>query len=96
MFGKVGRADTATDPAPFSMAETTVRLRPRSRMAEAARDALVLELGAARRCGARSACSGRRRRPPTTAELVERLDRADAPARLDQRLDRAGRARAWT
>lgn len=29
VFGKVGRADTATDPAPFSMTETTVRLRPR-------------------------------------------------------------------
>ena len=28
--------------------------------------------------------------PATTAELVEKLDRADAPARLDQRLDRAG------
>ena len=28
VFGKVGRADTATDPAPFSMAETTVRLKP--------------------------------------------------------------------
>ncbi len=30
VFGKVGRADTATDPAPFSMAETTIRLRPRA------------------------------------------------------------------
>lgn len=30
VFGKVGRADTATDPAPYSMAETTVRLLPRS------------------------------------------------------------------
>jgi Cu(I)/Ag(I) efflux system membrane protein CusA/SilA len=30
VFGKVGRADTATDPAPFSMAETTIQLRPRS------------------------------------------------------------------
>ncbi|MEO8185417.1 MAG: efflux RND transporter permease subunit [Deltaproteobacteria bacterium] len=30
VFGKVGRADTATDPAPWSMAETTIRLRPRS------------------------------------------------------------------
>jgi Cu(I)/Ag(I) efflux system membrane protein CusA/SilA len=30
IFGKVGRADTATDPAPYSMAETTIRLRPRS------------------------------------------------------------------
>jgi len=29
VLGKVGRADTATDPAPFAMAETTVRLRPR-------------------------------------------------------------------
>ncbi|MDP9000311.1 MAG: efflux RND transporter permease subunit [Myxococcota bacterium] len=29
VFGKVGRADTATDPAPFSMGETTIRLRPR-------------------------------------------------------------------
>jgi Cu(I)/Ag(I) efflux system membrane protein CusA/SilA len=30
IFGKVGRADTATDPAPYSMAETVVRLKPRS------------------------------------------------------------------
>ena len=29
VFGKVGRADTATDPAPISMIETTVRLKPR-------------------------------------------------------------------
>ncbi len=29
VFGKVGRADTATDPAPLSMIETTVRLKPR-------------------------------------------------------------------
>ncbi|MSQ91821.1 MAG: efflux RND transporter permease subunit [Gammaproteobacteria bacterium] len=29
VFGKVGRADTATDPAPFEMFETTVRLKPR-------------------------------------------------------------------
>ena len=28
VFGKIGRADTATDPAPWSMAETIVRLRP--------------------------------------------------------------------
>lgn len=30
VFGKVGRAETGTDPAPFSMAETTIRLRPRA------------------------------------------------------------------
>ena len=29
-FGKVGRANTATDPAPFLMAETTIRLKPRA------------------------------------------------------------------
>ncbi len=30
VFGKAGRADTATDPAPLSMFETIVRLKPRS------------------------------------------------------------------
>jgi Cu(I)/Ag(I) efflux system membrane protein CusA/SilA len=30
VFGKVGRADSATDPAPFEMFETTVQLKPRS------------------------------------------------------------------
>ncbi len=28
VFGKVGRAETSTDPAPFEMAETTVMLKP--------------------------------------------------------------------
>ncbi len=28
VFGKAGRAETATDPAPFSMMETTVLLKP--------------------------------------------------------------------
>jgi Cu(I)/Ag(I) efflux system membrane protein CusA/SilA len=30
VFGKVGRAETPTDPAPLSMVETTVRLKPES------------------------------------------------------------------
>ena len=30
VFGKAGRADTPTDPAPFSMVETTVLLKPES------------------------------------------------------------------
>lgn len=30
VFGKLGRADTATDPAPVEMIETTVTLKPRS------------------------------------------------------------------
>ncbi|MGR9116963.1 MAG: efflux RND transporter permease subunit [Gammaproteobacteria bacterium] len=30
VFGKVGRSDTATDPAPLSMVETTIRLKPKA------------------------------------------------------------------
>ena len=29
VFGKIGRADTATDPAPLTMIETTIQLKPR-------------------------------------------------------------------
>ena len=34
VFGKVGRADTATDPAPLTMIETTIRLKPREQWRE--------------------------------------------------------------
>jgi Cu(I)/Ag(I) efflux system membrane protein CusA/SilA len=30
VFGKAGRAETATDPAPFSMMETVIALKPQS------------------------------------------------------------------
>ena len=30
VFGKIGRADTATDPAPLTMIETTIQLKPQS------------------------------------------------------------------
>lgn len=30
VFGKIGRAETATDPAPLSMAETTIQFKPKS------------------------------------------------------------------
>jgi len=30
VFGKAGRAETATDPAPFSMMETVILLKPES------------------------------------------------------------------
>ncbi|MCB1565369.1 MAG: efflux RND transporter permease subunit, partial [Xanthomonadales bacterium] len=30
VFGKIGRADSATDPAPLTMIETTIQLKPRS------------------------------------------------------------------
>jgi Cu(I)/Ag(I) efflux system membrane protein CusA/SilA len=39
VFGKIGRADSATDPAPLSMIETTIQLRPRSEW----RDGLELQ-----------------------------------------------------
>ena len=29
VFGRVGRAETATDPAPQAMLETTIRLKPK-------------------------------------------------------------------
>src|SRR3546814_18263665 len=34
VFGKAGRADSATDPAPLSMLETTILLKPRSERSE--------------------------------------------------------------
>ena len=33
MLGKAGRAETATDPAPLSMLETVITLKPRVRVA---------------------------------------------------------------
>jgi len=34
VFGKMGRADTATDPAPFAMMETTIQFKPKSEWRE--------------------------------------------------------------
>ena len=48
VFGKVGRADTATDPAPLTMIETVIKLRPRSEWREGmTMDRLRAELDAA-------------------------------------------------
>ncbi len=48
VFGKIGRADTATDPAPLEMVETTVRLRPREEWREGMTiDKLIDEMDAA-------------------------------------------------
>ena len=75
VFGKVGRADTATDPAPYSMAETTIRLKPpaewplqpRSRWYSGwAPSRLKSVLGLA----------WPERTPETVAELVAKLDDA--------------------
>lgn len=48
VFGKIGRAETATDPAPLTMVETTIRLKPRDQWREGMTpDKLVEELDAA-------------------------------------------------
>jgi Cu(I)/Ag(I) efflux system membrane protein CusA/SilA len=48
VFGKVGRADTPTDPAPLSMIETTIQLKPRHTWpAGMTPDKLVDEMNAA-------------------------------------------------
>ena len=48
VFGKLGRADTATDPAPVEMIETTVTLKPRSQWREGmTKDALIAEMNQA-------------------------------------------------
>jgi Cu(I)/Ag(I) efflux system membrane protein CusA/SilA len=48
VFGKVGRAETSTDPAPFSMIETTIILKPKSQWRPGMTfDKLVAEMDAA-------------------------------------------------
>jgi Cu(I)/Ag(I) efflux system membrane protein CusA/SilA len=47
VFGKIGRAETATDPAPLSMVETVIELEPRERWrAGLTPEALVREMDA--------------------------------------------------
>jgi copper/silver efflux system protein len=75
VFGKVGRADTATDPAPFSMAETTLRLLPRAQWPTHPRARWYSSWapGPVRRV---LGLIWPEATPSTTAELVARLDRA--------------------
>ena len=48
VFGKLGRADTATDPAPVEMIETTITLKPRSQWrAGMTKDTLIAEMNQA-------------------------------------------------
>jgi Cu(I)/Ag(I) efflux system membrane protein CusA/SilA len=75
VFGKVGRAETATDPAPFTMAETTIRLVPRSEWPKVARARWYSDWAPAWLRGVLSV-AWPEEAEPTTAELVENLDRA--------------------
>lgn len=86
VFGKVGRADTASDPAPLSMAETTVRLRPPREWPTVARRRWYSGWAPAfLKVPLRLLWPEETRE--TTSELVEKLDRA---ARLP------GWTNAWT
>ncbi|MEP6652038.1 MAG: efflux RND transporter permease subunit [Myxococcales bacterium] len=75
VFGKVGRADTGTDPAPYAMAETTIRLRPRAEWPKIQRRRWYSSWapGPVRRL---LGLVWPERTARTTAELVEELDRA--------------------
>ena len=86
IFGKMGRADTATDPAPLTMAETTVRLRPRTGWPRTAEHRWFSAWAppALRRVVGRI---WPEERPVKSAELVAELDRS---ARLP------GWTSAWT
>jgi copper/silver efflux system protein len=75
VFGKVGRADTGTDPAPYTMAETIVRLRPRAEWPKLARERWYSSWAPA------ALARGLRlfwpdKTPRTSQELIEELDHA--------------------
>lgn len=75
VFGKVGRADTATDPAPFSMAEMTIRLSPRSGWPSFPR-ARFYSSWAPTTLRRALALVWPESKRETTAELIDRLDAA--------------------
>jgi Cu(I)/Ag(I) efflux system membrane protein CusA/SilA len=81
VFGKAGRAETSTDPAPFSMLETTIVLRPKSEWRGRERfwsgwpDFL---------------------HPPMRAVWPDHLSREELIADLDSRVRIPGVTNAWT
>ena len=75
VFGKIGRANTATDPAPFSMAETTIRLKPPAQWPK------VFHRRWYSSWAPKGLKAGLRllwpeQKQETTAELIDKLDRA--------------------
>ena len=77
VYGKIGRAETATDPAPLSMAETTIRLKPRSAWPTVKRERWYSAWAPQR---VKRVLGGLwpEQEPMTSAELVESLDRSTA------------------
>ena len=89
VYGKIGRAETATDPAPLSMAETTIRLKPRSEWPRVERHRWYSGW-APRPLERVLGLVWPESRPMTTAELIDSLDKHGARPGLDERLDGAG------
>ncbi|HVV50677.1 MAG TPA: efflux RND transporter permease subunit, partial [Polyangia bacterium] len=85
-YGKIGRSETATDPASYAMAETTVRLKPRADWPKVARRRWYSGWAPAplRRLLGRL---WPERTPMTTDELIDDLD---------AHLQRVGWTNAWT
>jgi len=76
VFGKIGRADSGTDPAPYSMAETTLRLRPRSEWPRVVARPRWYSKWAPPWLQRLLRLGWPDRRARTTPELVDELDRA--------------------
>jgi Cu(I)/Ag(I) efflux system membrane protein CusA/SilA len=75
VFGKIGKAETSTDPAPLSMVETTVVLKPESQWRKACQGRWYSRWAPEfLKPGLRKLWS--EERPLTWEELVEEMDRA--------------------
>lgn len=83
VYGKAGRAETSTDPAPFSMMETTVQLKPRDQWRKVAKT--YPRLPQALRPLAKKVFGAER--SLSYKELVEEMDR---------RMQFPGMQNAWT
>ncbi len=75
VFGKVGRAETPTDPAPLSMVETIVALKPPSSLAEGAPGCAGTPRGRRRFLKRPLGALFPEERPESWEELVAKLDR---------------------
>jgi copper/silver efflux system protein len=81
VFGKAGRAETSTDPAPFSMMETTILLKPRDQWRPVTRFFSGWPAWM---------------QAPLRHIWYDRITREDIIAELDQKLRFPGVSNAWT